>query len=75
MNSTRSIFEAHITNSSTCVVIKKEQKSPTWCSSPLCKDANFPPHQPLAEYQLPCSQKPLVSTPTPIIPLFPTNTM
>ncbi len=38
---------------STCLAVKvKNKKTLTWGGSPLCKDANFPPHQSHAVNQL-----------------------
>jgi hypothetical protein len=51
------------------VGMKKIEKT-SWDSSPLCKDANFHPHQTHAENQLPHSHKPHLTpcSPHPDIP-------
>jgi hypothetical protein len=40
------------------MVVKARKKNLTWGGSPLCKNANFLPHQSHAKYELPRSHKP-----------------
>jgi hypothetical protein len=49
----------------------KNKKAFTWGGSPLCKAANFPPHQFYAVNRLPIPQALLATTPSSNITLYP----